>query len=587
MNYDLNTAAEGRPRVTTLETLRSLWSYLQDGKKNFVRALPFIAANSLLNLTGSLLIGYGIDRYIRPGGRPYGILPVILLFVYMAALVTSHLQNKLTGIAGQKILYQLRYAVFGKLQSMPLAFFHANRTGDLIARVNNDTESLNQFFAGFLTTFIACLSAVCGACFFMLLIDFRLGAAALVPAVAVLAYTRVVSPRIKRKNAAWLAASGRLSAAILENLDHFKVFVAFRRQDYFRGRMKLAIRENRAAVTAATAANNSLMAVYGFFSAIAQLIVLCLGLWLAGKGDFSPGLLISYLAYCAYLYNALRIVSAFWGNFQQAVAAWQRIGHLLFFQPSASVDVQPAASADADAAVVQLCNVGFGYVKGKDVVKDVSLAFLAGRTYALVGPTGGGKTTIASLIAGLYEPTTGVVRLGGQDLRVCKEEERVKRIGYILQEPVLFTATLKENIFYGDLGCREITASRAEEMLEQAGMLHLLCLFEGGLEMSVEAGSNALSMGQKQLIAFMRAVLRDPDVLILDEASANIDPATERLLDEILHKMRGTVTRIVIAHRLDTIRNSDEIFFVNNGQVLRMNSFQDTLYRLHHERRVS
>src|SRR5260221_2977497 len=522
MNYDLNAPAEGLPRSSPLMALRSLWSYIRDGKKEFLTALPFIAANSLLNLTGSLLLGYGIDHYIRPGGRSGNWFPILLLGVYLAAFCTSHLQNKLTGIAGQKILYQLRNAVFGKLQSLPLAFFHANRAGDLIARVNNDTESLNLFFSAFLTTFISCLSAVCGACIFMLLIHFRLGVAVLLPAVLIMAYARVVSPWIKRKIAAWLAASGRLSAAILENLGHFKIFVAFRRQEYFRSRMVQAIRENQVAVASATAANNSLMAVYGFFSAIAQLIVLCLGLWLAGKGNFSPGLLISYLAYCAYLYNALRLVSSFWGNFQQVVAAWQRISHLLFLQAGSSAAIGsspailPAAAAEPDTAVVQLCNVGFGYNKGKEVLHNVSLSFHPGRSYALVGPTGGGKTTIASLIAGLYEPTAGVVRLGGKDLRACSEDERVKRIGYILQEPVLFTTTLKENILYGHPFCREMSMKQAEEILERAGMQHLLHLFEGGLEMPIAAGIDELSMGQKQLITFIPAVLRDPEMLILD-----------------------------------------------------------------------
>jgi len=212
----------------------------------------------------------------------------------------------------------------------------------------------------------------------------------------------------------------------------------------------------------------------------------------------------------------------------------------------------------------------------------VSLHLERGKTYALVGPTGGGKTTTASLMARLYDPTDGVVRFAGRDIRTIPPEERAMRIGFILQEPFLFTGTVRDNIVYGNIALKDATDAELSKLLDQNGLSTLLTRFESGLETKVTSAGDSISLGQKQLIAFIRAVLRNPELLILDEATANIDTVTEQLLEEILLKLPASTTKVIIAHRLNTIDNADEIFFINGAKVTEAGSMERAVDLLLH-----
>jgi len=204
-----------------------------------------------------------------------------------------------------------------------------------------------------------------------------------------------------------------------------------------------------------------------------------------------------------------------------------------------------------------------------------------------VGPTGGGKTTTASLLARLYDPVSGTVFLNGRDIRSYEPEVRTQKIGFILQEPFLFTGTVKDNILYGNAAYAAYTNEQLVEVIRSAGLNKLLVPFENGLDTILGSGGEGISLGQKQLIAFMRAVLRNPELLILDEATANIDTITEQILEEILNKLPATTTRVIIAHRLNTIQNADEIFFVNAGEVIRAGSFDHAVDMLMQGKRAS
>jgi ATP-binding cassette subfamily B protein len=204
-----------------------------------------------------------------------------------------------------------------------------------------------------------------------------------------------------------------------------------------------------------------------------------------------------------------------------------------------------------------------------------------------VGPTGGGKTTTASLMARLYDPTRGRVLLDGADIRSWQPEERSRKIGFILQDPFLFTATIRDNILYGNNQYHRYTDPQLVELLTERNLGGLLARFEHGLETKVAAAGDGISLGQKQIIAFIRAVLRDPELLILDEATANIDTVTEQLLSEILDKLPARTTKVIIAHRLNTIANADEIFFVNAGDITPAGSMEHALDMLLHGKRAS
>jgi len=280
----------------------------------------------------------------------------------------------------------------------------------------------------------------------------------------------------------------------------------------------------------------------------------------------------------------MRQLATVWSSFQLAMAAVDRISEVLALE--SNLPVLEACAADSDS-VLSFRQVWFQYPDGKEVLRDVSFEMEKGKAYALVGPTGGGKTTTASLMARLYDPTVGSVFLDGRDIRSVAPDDRSRKVGFIPQEPFLFTGTVGDNIVYGNDEYRDYSSPQLAEVLEKANLSSLLARFSEGLDTKVASNGNSISLGQKQLIAFMRATLRRPELLILDEATANIDTVTEQLLEEILNKLPPETTKVIIAHRLNTIDNVDQIFFVNSGGVTLAGSMEHAVDMLLHEKRAS
>lgn len=586
MKYNLNQSSGEEKKTTTLAGLRNLLKLIAHERKYLLLATMAILLNAILNLLGPYLVGHTIDTYIQQ--KEYqGVLVYsgILLAMYLTALFTSYFQTKLMGGVSQRMLFTLRNSIFKKLQSLPVAFFNSNKAGDLISRVNNDTDKINAFFSQSLMQFIGSIATMTGAGIFLLVINPKLGTATLVPGLLILLFTQVISPWVKRKNAANLKSTGGLSSEIQESLANFRVIIAFNRRDYFRKRFQKVSQENYTTAVGAGLANNLFLPVSTLFSSLAQLIVLSYGIYLITENEFSIGLLVSYLAYSTNFYNPLRQLATLWTSFQVAMAAWDRVSRILSLEND--LHTMPDVTDEKSTAFIEFRNVHFSYEEGREILHNVSLEIEKGKTYAFVGPTGGGKSTTASLIARLYDPVSGNIFLDGKDLRTYTPEERADKIGFILQDPFLFSGTVKENILYGNEQYKDFTDDALEKVIRDNNLQDLLGIFENGLETTVSSSGESISIGQKQLIAFMRAVLRNPDVLILDEATANIDTVTEQLLEEILKKLPEKTTRIIIAHRLNTIKDADVIFFVNSGEIIRAGSFTEALDLLMKGKRAS
>jgi ATP-binding cassette subfamily B protein len=586
MKYNLNQLQSQQEKQSTYQALKRLLQFISGEHKNLWLALIAILVNSGLLLLGPLLVGHTIDAYIRTK-QFHGVLVFggILLLMYLIAMVTGYTQTKLMGGIGQRMLFTLRNAIFNKLQELPVSFFNENKAGDLISRVNTDTDKLNQFFSQSLMQFVSSIITMIGAGIFLLSIHFELGAAALSPAVLIVIFTMALSPWVKSKNAKNLKSVGGLSAEIQESLNNFKVIIAFNRRDYFRKRFDEANKENYKTAIGAGLANNIFVPVYGLLSSSAQLIVLLFGIYLISIGHFSLGLLVSYLSYCTNFYNPLRQLAALWTSFQVAMASWDRVSQILFLQTNLE-QIEDSKATTSDA-LLEFKNVHFSYDDSKEILHNINLKFEKGKTYALIGPTGGGKTTTASLISRLYDATKGTVLLNGKDIRSFSAEQRTKKIGFILQEPFLFTGTVKDNILYGNSQYQHVSDDELKKLIHDANLDALLAIFDEGLNTPITSGADSISLGQKQLIAFMRAVLRNPELLILDEATANIDTITEQLLGSILAKLSKETTLVIIAHRLNTIENADEIYFVNEGEVQKAGTLNDALDMLLKGKRVS
>ena len=561
-------------------------SLVGNERRNLYIAVLFIFINSGLNLIAPYLMGQAVDKFVVTH-QYEGLIrySLILLGVFVFALGSGYTQAQLMGRVGQRMMYNLRNSIFGKLQELPIDYFNRNQAGDLISRVNNDTDKINQFFSQSLVQFMSSIFTMIGAGIFLLSIDNELALGALGPALLLWIFTKAVSPWVKKRNASSMKTTGGLSAEIQESLNNFKVIIAFNRRDYFRQKFDEVNQENYATAIKAGIANNIFTPVYGLAANVGQLVVLALGIYLISTGNFSVGLLISFLAYIAQFYNPLRQIASLWASFQVALAGWDRISQIL--KEENKLTVIPAEKEEDSPFRLSFRNVSFSYVPEKEILTNINFDLERGKTYAFVGPTGGGKTTTASLIARLYDPTSGKVILDGRDIRSYQADERSDKIGFILQEPFLFTGTLRENILYGNAQLYSLSDEQLMDELQKVGLNGLLERFEGGLKAEIKAEGDGISLGQKQIIAFMRAVIRRPDLLILDEATANIDTVTEHLLDEILQKLPATTTRIIIAHRLNTIENADEIFFVNSGSLTRAGSMEDAVKLLLHNKRAS
>jgi len=587
MNYNLNIKnTQTNGKVSTANTLKRLMTLMGEERKNLYIAMIFIFVNVCLNLIAPYMIGHAVDAFIVT--KHYeGIIQysIILFFIFALTMVSGYTQTQMMGRVGQRMLFNLRNIVFNKLQELPIDFFNQNKAGDLISRVNNDTDKINQFFSQSLVQFMSSTFTMLGAAIFLISINIELGLAALTPALLLLIFTRSISPWVKSRNASNMKSTGSLSSEIQESLNNFKVIVAFNRRDYFRKRFNEVNVENYQTAVKAGIANNMFTPVYGFSSSIGQMVVLAFGIYLISVGQFSVGLLISFLAYITQFYNPLRQIAALWANFQVALAGWDRISQILAMENNLPV-IETTVKEDV-CCLLSFRHVSFSYIPGNEILKDVSFDLERGKTYAFVGPTGGGKTTTASLMARLYDPTSGQIILNGVDIRSLSPSERTAKIGFILQEPFLFSGTIRENILYGNECFNTLSNDDLMKELKEVRLDGLLERFDGGLTAEIKSSGDGISLGQKQLIAFIRSVLRRPELLILDEATANIDTVTEQLLDDILMKLPKSTIRIIIAHRLNTIENADEIFFVNSGSVTKAGSLQDAVNLLLHGKRES
>ena len=591
-NYKLGTADQAKEKEKGV--LGTAWKRLvplmAQEKKSVIIALFAIFISSASTLIAPVIIAHTIDIYIQ--NKIFsGVLEFtgILVVIYLVGLIASYIQIRVMGGVGRRVLFSLRNAIFSKLSALPVAFFNQNKAGDLISRINNDTDKLNQFFAQALMQFIGSAALIVGAGIFLLVINWKLGLASLVPAILVLILTQLLSPWVKRTSLKSLRTLGGMSGEISESLNNFKVIVAFNRLDYFRDKFKETNEANYAASISAGIASNTFTPIYTLASTLGQLIVLAYGIYLITAGHFTLGLLIGFILYVNNFYTPLRQLAQVWSSLQLALAGLDRISEVLALESDMPIMVSSLASPERAEAgpIIEFKDVSFGYPGGVEILHHINIALEAGKTYALVGPTGGGKTTTASLMARFYDPTSGTIYLNGKDIRTYSPEERSQKIGFILQEPFLFSGTIKDNIIYGNEQYRDFTNDQVTKLLEDNGLSALLARFSQGLDTQVASSGDSISLGQKQLIAFIRATLRRPELLILDEATANIDTVTEQLLEDILQKLPTSTTKVIIAHRLNTIENADQIYFVNAGQVTEAGTMEQAVDMLLHGKRSS
>lgn len=583
MNYNLDLTENKKSGgyLSFLEIAR----YIKGDRIKVSISLIAVVINSVLSIYVPLLIGQIIDEFIANKDATNLINAILwLTFIYGIIALTSYIQIYLMGKVGQNILFKLRSAIFDKIQSLPLAFFNQNRSGDLVSRINTDTEKLNQLFSEVLVQFLGNVFIIVGIGVYMLTLNLKLGAIVLSVSFVLLIITQILSPLIQRQNKKGLEKIGDLSADVQENLNNFRVIVVFNRRNYLRENFKVVNEETFKISTRTSFLNALLQPIYDYASSLALLIVIVAGIAMMASGEITIGLFITFIAYTNDFYKPLKYMASLFSSIQASLAAWSRVTEILGLKNNLEVLKLDTKSKDED--LLEFHNVTFAYGE-KVVLKDVSIELNEGKTYALVGPTGGGKSTTASLMARLYDPVSGTIFYKGRDIRTYEPEELTSEIGFILQEPILFSATIAENIKYGNPEMKDFSTSDLHKKLEELKLDKIVDRFAQGLDSEINQSGNGISLGQKQLIAFLRIILRNPRLLILDEATANIDTVTESLLQEILDAMPKETTKVIIAHRLNTINKADEIFFIADGELQRTASFDDIMSMLNKTKKSS
>lgn len=598
--YDLSKKLpENGKTESAWESLKGFYEYVRgDGWKLLV-TLFLIILNSVATVATPYILSKAVDAYISKGNMS-GLEQTIfiLIGIYVSTFFFGYFQGVLMGQIAQSALFKMRNTIFSKLQALPLAFFNQNQSGDLISRINGDTQKLSQFLSESITRFAGSLFMLLGIGGFALYINLKMGLIMLAVVPILYIITKLLNPFAEKTNSAYLKILGGYSANIQEHISNFRVIIAYNKRKYFEQTLMQASDDVYKNGVRSGIINRSFEPIYDFGGYIALTAVTAIGIWFVFHGQITVGALIAYIAYTQRFYDPLRTFATIIGAIQVSIAAWGRIRSVLsldnglpIIELSAGQTVKTNSTQNISAESVprlELRNMTFGYTADNPVLEDVSLEFYPAKTYALVGPTGGGKSTLANIMSRLYDPWEGEVFFDGRDIRSYSPSERAQKISVILQEPLLFSGTVAENIKYGNTEIINKNDAELEALLKGKGFTDVLARFENGLTTEVkEQSGSGLSLGQKQLISFMRAVLREPELLILDEATANIDTVTEAILNKTLASLPQDTTKVIIAHRLNTIEEADEIMFVNGHHVTKAGGLDEAIRLIENSKRKS
>ena len=553
---------------------RRLLSYLGPYKRDLIIAMVMVILSAGAQGAGPFLTGIAIDRFISKGivsGLAYTM--IALLVVYVIGSLAARWQTLLLAKAGQDVLADLRNQVFKHIESLSLQYLEGKQAGDLMSRLVNDIDALNNFISQSLSQMVGSMFALVGIGVAMILVNWKLGLAVLIMVPILIIVTNWFSRIARRAFNRTRETIGDVSANIEEQISGVKVAQAFNRTDEnikaFAER-NAANRDANINANAITSAFNPAMEILIYLD---LAVVAGLGGSMVMSGSTSIGTVIAFLQYVQNFFRPIQQIATLWTQAQSAFAAAERVFKLL--ETEADICDAPEALALADIkGDVQFNDVSFGYEEDSRVLCSINLDVKSGTTVAIVGPTGAGKTTMAGLIARFYDPVSGVVKIDSHDLKSVTQQSLRSRMGIVTQDPFLFSGTIMENIRYGRLDATD------EEVKEAAKAANAIAFIENlpeGFMTEVGERGKLLSQGQRQLVAIARAVLSQPRILILDEATASIDTRTEVLIQRAIEQLLIGRTSFVIAHRLSTIRNADLVLVVDDGEIVERGTHTELL----------
>ncbi len=546
--------------------LRWLFGLLRPYRGRVVVTLVALLAATAAGLAPPYLAGRAIDNGIA--NRDLGALNLIVAAFLLSAVVywaATYTQTYLVGWVGQRALQDLRERIYTHLQAMSIGFFTRNRPGVLISRLTNDVEALDTLVTDGVVTLISSTLTLLGVVVILMLLDLKLALVTFVtfPLLAVGSVIfRVAAAGAYRLTREKIA---NITAYLQETLSGVRVVRSFAQEPRHLEQMAVLNEENRVANMRTVYLNAAYFPAVELLSAIGTMVILLYGGYQAIDGNIQVGILVAFVGYLNAFFDPIQQISQLYTTYQQGMAALDKIFDLLETQPDMT-DRPDALDPGRLRGEIELAEVSFSY-GGDDewALRDVDLHIPAGQTVALVGETGAGKSTFAKLVARFYDPQRGQVLVDGHDLRELSSKALRSQLGIVPQEGFLFSGTVRENLAFG---CPSASDEEIRAAAETVGADVFIERLRDGYETEIGERGVSLSAGQRQLVAFARALLAEPRILILDEATSNVDVRTERTIERGLERLLMGRTAIVIAHRLSTIRRAGRIVVLEHGRIV-------------------
>jgi ATP-binding cassette subfamily B multidrug efflux pump len=551
-----------------------LLAYLRPHGRRMATAFVLMLVSSALSLTTPYLTKLVIDGPIAQGDvTGLGRIALLTAGAFGGLYLASAGQQYLLSWVGQRVLASMRVQLFRHIQALSLGYHDTHILGVTLSRVINDVAVINELLSDGLITLVGDIVLLVGIVVAMLSMSPRLALLAFCVLPVIVLATWLFA---QRAQVAFRRTRSRIAAVVgdlAEDLSGMRVIQAFAQEGASRESFDKVNRENRDAYVEAMSLSFTFLPAVEFLAMLATGVVLWFGGQTVARGDLTLGVVVAFLAYVTRFFQPIQEISQLYTTMQAAMAGGERVLELLDTQPEVR-DAPDAIEMPLIAGQVELQHVSFSYRGETRVLHDVNLTLSPGQTVALVGPTGAGKTSIANVIARLYEVTEGAVLIDGIDVRRVTQESLRQQMGLVPQDPFLFTGSIADNIRFGHPGT-------GLDLVEQAAQMANAHEFIAGLPdgystQILEGGAN-LSLGQRQLICIARAVLADPRILILDEATASVDTVTEALIQEALRRLLRGRTALVIAHRLSTVLDADRICVVEAGRIIAQGRHEELL----------
>ncbi len=557
---------------------RRMWPFLRAWRPHFLVSVVLVLLGTAVHIALPLILGKAVDLGIK--GKSFQTLwHYVTLYAagHFAFFVLSATRNWLLQYTGQQVLHDLRNALFSHIQRLPISFFDRTPVGRLVTRITNDVATLAELFSAALINVSGEVCILFGIGGMMLALHFKLGLAALLttPGLFYIAWFLKVKMRDSFRLAR--AKLATMNASLAENVSGMGVIHIFNQEQAREAKFDQMNLELRDAELTSVFYNSFFVPAVTVFSAITMTVVIVYGGWLVSSGEISMGLLITFIAYTQAFFDPVRQISEKISVFQSAMASAERVFSLIDETPEPDLLVGEEFKELKDS--IEFKNLNFAYTPDKPVLKDLSFKVKKGERVAIVGHTGAGKTTLASLLKRFYDYQDGQILIDGVELQKFSRTSLRLKIGLIQQDVNIFSGTLLENIFLSD---QRVDNQKFDNIIKELEMEGLISKMPDGVNTLIyERGSN-ISAGQRQLIAFSRAMATEPEILILDEATSSVDSETEAIIQKAVQRLTSQRTSLIIAHRLSTIKNCDRILVLHNGRLVEQGSHEDLLAKKGH-----